>query len=318
MVDSDDHVEILLSTFNGATHLDELIESITRQDHTNWSLRIRDDGSSDQTVGVIQEWQAKFPEIIHTFDGITKSNIGVVKSFSSLLESSSAPYVMMADQDDVWLPEKVRLTLDAMRQREANAPTARPILVHTDLVMVDQELKILSPSLWKYQGLAPGRGRAFSRIIVENTVWGCTAMLNRSLVEVVGWIPVATIHHDWWIALVAAAFGDIVSLPDSRILWRRHRHSESEVSSISNASLRLGSNIQAARRRLLELFSESRPRVKCFLERYRDKLQPSDIAAAEAFLHLPQRAPIGRRQDILRHGLLFGANLRNLGLMALL
>ena len=313
-----DHVEILLSTHNGAIHLNELINSIARQDHENWSLKIRDDGSSDQTGQFIQEWKARFPGKIQILDGQTKANIGVVRSFSILLEKSSAPYVMMADQDDVWLPGKVRLTLDAMRRRERHAQPARPVLVHTDLTMVDHELRILAPSVWRYQGLAPGRGKAFSRIIVENTVWGCTAMLNRPLVEIVGCIPVATIHHDWWIALVAAAFGDIVSLSDSRILWRRHGHNESEVSGIRNVSMRLGSNVKGARQRLLELFSESRPRVLLLLERYRDKMQPFDIEAAEAFLDFPQRTPIGRRLDTCHYGLFFGSNFRNIGLLALL
>ncbi len=313
-----DHVEIILSTYNGMAHLDELIKSIAQQDHENWSLKIRDDGSSDRTVEVIQEWQARLPDRIQIFDGQSNANVGVVRSFSDLLESSLAPYVMMADQDDVWLPEKVRLTLGAMRRREEHASPARPILVHTDLTMVDQELRTLSPSVWRYQGLAPGRGRAFSRTIVENTVWGCTAMLNRPLVEIVGCIPVATIHHDWWIALVAAAFGDIVSLSDSRILWRRHGHNESEISGIRDVSMRLGSNFQGARQRLKELFDESRPRVRLFLERYRDRLQYSDVRTAEAFLRLPQRTPIGRRLDVIRHGLFFGANLRNIGLLTLL
>ena len=318
MVMGKDHVEILLSTYNGSAHLDELVKSIAQQDHKDWSLKIRDDGSSDRTVEIIQEWRAQLPKRIQISDGQSGKNIGVVRSFSRLLESSSAPYVMMADQDDVWLPEKVRLTLDAMRRREAHAPSDLPILVHTDLTMVDHELRILSPSVWRYQGLAPGREGAFSRIIVENTVWGCTAMLNRPLVEIVGCIPVATIHHDWWIAMVAAALGDIVSLSDSRILWRRHEHNESEVSGIRNVSMRLGFNAKGARQRLLQLFSESRPRVQLFLERYRDKLQAFDVATAEAFLRLPQRTLVGRRLDIFRYGLFFGANVRNIGLLAFL
>lgn len=318
MIKNDDHVEIILSTFNGEDHLDEFLESIIQQDYGNWSLTIRDDGSSDRTPEIIQTWQTRLMSRLKISDDTNKINIGVVKSFSRLLENSSAPYVMMADQDDIWLPEKVRLTLEAMRQKEQYAPPARPILVHTDLTMVDQELRTLFPSVWKYQGLAPGRGRPFPRIIVENTVWGCTAMLNRPLIELVGCIPVTTLHHDWWVALVAAAFGDIVSLSDSHILWRRHGHNESEVSGINAVSRHAISNIKSAHQRLAELFEESRPRVRSFLERFREQLRASDIAAAEAFLDLPQHTPIERRLDIFRHGLFFGARLRNLGLLALL
>jgi len=312
------HVQILLSTYNGDRHLDQFLESLIRQDHDEWSLIVRDDGSSDSTLKIIQDWQTRHPHRIRYFQGHTDGNVGVLRSFSSLLEVSSASYVMMADQDDVWLPEKVRLTLDAMRLRECQAEPGRPILVHTDLMVVDQDLNMLSPSYWAYQGLTPGRGRPFPRIMVENVVWGCTAMFNRPLIESVGSIPDEAGHHDWWIALAAAAFGDIVSLKDARILWRRHGLNASRVSSVRNISLSAMANVGAARERLGALFDESRLRMASFLDRYGDKLDANDFAVANAFLQLPHRNIIAKRLDILRYGLLFGSKRRNIGMLTLI
>ena len=315
---SAEHVEILLSTYNGAKHLHAFLSSLLDQDHDDWSLIVRDDGSSDGTPEVIRDWQARFPDRIRPFEGPCKGNVGVIRSFSSLLEASSAAHVMLADQDDIWLPEKVRLTLDAMRRQEKQATSGRPILVHTDLIVVDQELRTLAPSSWAYQGLVPGRGRPFSRIMVENVVWGCTAMLNRPLVELVGSIPVGAVHHDWWIALVAAAFGDIVALRESRILWRRHELNASPIANIDLAALWALSDIGSARRKLATLFAENRHRVELFLEEYQDRLSQNDVEAAKAFLRLPERSVFSRRMDIIRHGLFFGSSRRNLGLLALL
>ncbi len=225
---------------------------------------------------------------------------------------------MMADQDDIWLPEKVRLTLDAMKRQEAQAVPGRPVLVHTDLMVVDQDLQMVSRSYWEYQGLTPGRGRPFPRIMVENVVWGCTAMFNRPLIALVGTIPDEAGHHDWWIALAAAAFGDIVSLKDARILWRRHGLNASRVSSVHNISLSAMVHVGAARQRLGALFDESRLRIESFVDRYGAKLDPADLRVAKAFLHLPRRTLLEKRLDIIRYGLLFGSKRRNIGMLALI
>jgi len=313
-----DHVEILLSTYNGALHLEAFLASLIDQDHPYWSLTVRDDGSRDRTIEILEAWRGRFPDRIRLIDATREGNIGVVRSFSTLMQLSAAAYVMLADQDDIWLPDKIRVTLGAMRRREERNAAPRPILVHTDLTVVDAGLRTVAPSFWRYQGLAPGRGRIFPRIMVENIVWGCTTMLNRPLVDIVKFTPPVTTHHDWWIALVAAAFGDIVSLKEPRILWRRHGRNESKISGIRDVSRWALADPRAARGRLARLFDEGRARVALFLEIYRGRLTPSQIAAAEAFLALPERGFLARRLDILRHGLFFGAPIRNAGLLALI
>ena len=318
MAESSDHVEILLSTYNGAEHLETLLESIIGQDHNDVTLVVRDDGSSDATLAIIRNWQARYPDRIRFFEGRLEGNVGAVGSFSRLLQASRANYVMFADQDDVWLPDKVRVTLDAMKRREGMVAPDQPILVHTDLTLVDQDLRTLSASSWAYSGIVPGRGRTFSRIMVENIVWGCTSMLNRPLIELVGSIPAGAVHHDWWIALVAAALGDVVSLRDSRILWRRHGLNVSDISNIQSNFFVAVFNAKAAREKLDKLFSENRIRVQLFVDRYGDRLKAQDLAAAKAFLHLPDRPKLARRLDIIRHGLLFSSRRRNLGLLALM
>ena len=311
------HIEILLSTYNGEYYLTSFINSLLRQDYTDWSLIIRDDGSTDKTKNMLMSLQSSRPDKFRVVES-PLGNIGVVESYSTLLRISSADYVMMADQDDIWLPGKVRLTLDAMRRQEQKAAAGRPILVHTNLTVVDQNLRTLAPSYWAYQGLVPSRGRRFPRMMVENVVWGCTAMLNRPLIGLLGNIPEGADHHDWWIGLVAAALGDIVSLQEPHILWRRHGQNVSYISGIDRASLWALTDMGSAQRKLKSLFSENRQRVRLFLEVYRDKMKQKDIDAATAFLNLPQRAPFSRRLDVVRHGLLFNSRRRNIGLLALL
>jgi glycosyltransferase involved in cell wall biosynthesis len=307
-------VEILLSTYNGSAYLDALLQSIINQDFQDWSLLVRDDGSTDETRDIIQRWRQSYPTKISIFDGIRGENLGAVRSFSRLLEQSRASYVMFADQDDVWLPDKVRVTLEAMRRQESKSGPGRPILVHTDLTIVDEGLRVLSQSLWKHQGVAPGQNPRLSRILVENCAWGCTTMLNRPLVATLGSIPAEATYHDWWITLVASAFGDIVAIHEQTILYRRHEQNESEISDIRRVSRSAITNPQAPRRRLARIFEQSRPQVAKLLALYRERLAPDQVAAAEAFLHLKDRPYWARRIDILRHGLVFSGIVRTVGL----
>jgi glycosyltransferase involved in cell wall biosynthesis len=313
-----DSIEILLSTYNGSAYLDALLESVIRQDHPSWSLLVRDDGSTDGTSDIVQNWRGNYPDKVRVIDEHLNNNLGAIRSFSRLLEHSSAAYVMFADQDDVWLADKVRLTMEAMQSHEAKVGASRPVLVHTDLMIVDEDLRVLSKSLWRYQDVVPGRNPKLSRIMVENCAWGCTTMLNRALVTTIGSIPPEAAYHDWWIALVASAFGDIVAVDRQSILYRRHEGNESEISDIRRVSGSALANPAAPRRRLARIFEKSRPQVVKLLDLYRERLAPDQIAAAQAFLRLPEQSFWGRRLDILRHGLVFSGMLRTLGLLVLI
>ena len=306
-----DRIEILLSTYNGDKYLDEFLTSLFDQDVSNWSLTVRDDGSSDATRMKLELWRKQFPAKVRLIDDADSTNLGFLRSFSRLLAHSQARYVMFADQDDIWLPAKIRLTFNAMRKREVEVGTDRPIVAHTDATVVDHRLCPIGRTAWKNQGPSPERRSIFPRVMIENVVLGCTAMLNRPLVEVVGAMPAEAVYHDWWVAMVASAFGEMVAVPEPTLLWRRHDSNESQVSNAPKVLRQALTDPAIVRRRLTRLLSQIRPRVATFLELHREQMQPGHLAAAEALLRLPQRGFVDRRVDILRHKLLFTSRLRN-------
>ena len=127
---------------------------------------------------------------------------------------------MFCDQDDVWLPEKVALTIAKMQQIEANQIN-RPALVHTDLRVVDQNLDVQSESMMATQSLDPQP--SFSRLLVQNSITGCTMMVNHALKKrVVQSDDRLTRMHDWWLALIASGFGVIGYVTQPTILYRQH------------------------------------------------------------------------------------------------
>ena len=213
-------IDILLATYNGQAYLREQIDSILAQSNQDWQLLIRDDGSNDNTVSIIKDYVAKYSDKILLIED-SENHLGASLNFSRLLENSTAEYIMFSDQDDVWLPRKVEATLNLMKATEKAYPN-KPILVHTDLRVVDSRLKIIAKSLWKYQGIPPEIGNNANRVVLQNCATGCTIMINSKAKEISLPVPKEAIMHDWWLAINAAKHGKIVYIPKQLVLYRQH------------------------------------------------------------------------------------------------
>lgn len=214
-------VLILMSTYNGAAYVGEQLESIRRQTVTTWTLLVRDDGSSDGTVAILDATAAADPRVVRLADDA--GNLGPAQSFGVLMQAAldrGARYVAFADQDDVWHADKLDVQLQAMAAREQAVGPDDPMLVHTDLSVVDEHLHLIHPSFLAFQGLGSG-GPALQQLLTQNFVTGCTTLINRPLLQLALPLP-AVVMHDWWLALCAAAAGEIVRVPQSTALYRQH------------------------------------------------------------------------------------------------
>jgi len=213
-------IDILLATYNGQEYLAEQIDSILAQSNQDWLLLVRDDGSNDNTVRIIEDYASRLPGRIKlvTDNG---NRLGANLNFGKLLEYADTEYIMFSDQDDVWLPNKIELTLNAMKAAERIYPD-KPILIHTDLKVMDSQLNTIADSMWSYQKLFPEVGDDLNRIMAQNVVTGCTVMINRKARAVSTPIPREAVLYDWWIALNVCKHGKIVYLSIPSILYRQH------------------------------------------------------------------------------------------------
>lgn len=207
-------VNILLSTYNGEQFLAQQIESIQAQTYSDWNLLIRDDGSSDGTHDVIRRFVAE-DERIRWINEESVENLGVIKSFYTLTKNEEADVYFFSDQDDVWLPEKIQLALD-----EADLYLdEEPLMVYTDLQVVDQDLQVLHDSMIRTQ--SDHANTELVQELTENTVTGGVAMINRALAQL--WTETDDIlMHDWYLALLATAFGKLVYIDVPTELYRQH------------------------------------------------------------------------------------------------
>ena len=224
-------IAILLSTYNGARFLAEQLDSILEQTYGNFLIVARDDGSNDDTESLLKDYRRREPERIHLIekDGI---NLGAGGSFSRLIGyvlknkqtlGLGPAYMMFCDQDDVWYPDKIDREVGAMLEAEASAGFDVPVpaLVHSDLQVVSEGKRLIADSLIRYQRLEIERNR-FPNIVISNVVTGCTALINESLARKAVPVPKHAIMHDWWLALVATAFGKLVFLDTPLVHYRQH------------------------------------------------------------------------------------------------
>lgn len=218
------HITILLASYNGERYISEQIESIVKQTYKDWTLIIQDDCSSDNTGVIAGKFAEQYKDRIQFFRRETPSG-SARNNFFDMLKYVNSDYGMTCDQDDVWLPDKIENTMNCMHEMERTFGKNKPILVHSDLKVVDDQLKTLSNSLFKYQRLDAKRDK-LNHLLVQNIVTGCTIMVNRPLIGKINGLPDRSIMHDWWMALIAAVFGHIGFVRKPTILYRQHCHNK--------------------------------------------------------------------------------------------
>lgn len=215
-------VDIVLATYNGERFLDAFIQSLQQQDFAQWTLLVSDDGSQDQTVPMLHAWAAAEPRI--RIVNLERQG-GVAANFSKAMEYSNADYILFADQDDIWLPNKVSELVTATAEAEGDKSDT-PVLVFSDLTIVTENLTEISPSLYRYRNLDPMRNLHADYLLWFSSVYGCSVGFNRALAKLATPVPCSAIMHDQWFALQAALHGRIVYLDRSFVLYRQHRNND--------------------------------------------------------------------------------------------
>ena len=215
-------IDILLSTYNGEKYVSKQIDSILNQTYTEWRLLVRDDASSDNTISILNKYQQQNPQKIIIISNNTTQNMGVIKSFEILLKFSNSKYIMFCDQDDIWLPNKIEESLNSILSLEQSNPNT-PILIHSDLSIIDENDTITHSSLWQYAGIKPNILNNNPKYMAFcNSVTGCTILMNKQCKDIVLPFPINIMMHDAWIAIKISQLGIIHNINKPLILYRQH------------------------------------------------------------------------------------------------
>ena len=291
-------ISILLAAYNGAGYISEQLESLLEQTTPFDTLYIQDDCSADNTWSIIEGYQKQHPDRI--IISRNEKNSGNTKhNFMSLISHVRDDYIMLCDQDDVWLPQKIENALAKMREMEQKHGKNMPLLVHTDLVVVDKTLGLINPSFDNMVGTACIS--SLKQLILQCNVTGCTVMYNRPLAEYISREPRFLVMHDWWLALTAMCFGKTEFLDSADILYRQHGANVLGAVDIKGIRyiVRKVLNFKAIKTALAEAYCQA----GALLDEYREYLTAEQVELLTIYSSLPQHRKLKRLMLMKKHGL---------------
>jgi hypothetical protein len=198
-------------------------------------------------------------------------------------------YIMLCDQDDVWLPNKIEKSLRKIKQMEAIHGKETPLLVHTDLIVTDEDLNIISPSFKKAMKADYNR-TSLNQQIIQNTLTGCTVIYNRALAEKINAEPKYMVMHDWWLMLIASAFGRIGHIDDATVLYRQHRKNEVGAKDVRTLKYKIHKLINFGE--VKQALDETYRQTASFLQMYRYELRPDQTRMLKCYTEFPKYSKI--------------------------
>jgi glycosyltransferase involved in cell wall biosynthesis len=228
-------LSVVMATFNGEAFIEAQLDSILCQTRLPDEIVICDDGSTDDTLAIVKRMKAQAPSSVSWQVVSNKTSLGVAGNFSHAATLATCDLIALADQDDWWVPGKLRTLEETLNAQDA-------ILVHSDAELVDEAGNLLGMSVTdslrmtsgERRGLIAGRGLA--QLVRRNLVTGHTVLMRRGVVDLAGDIPPGWLHDEWW-ALIAAAHGRVVLCP--QILGHYRQHEINQVGATRSGLARL-------------------------------------------------------------------------------
>lgn len=206
-------VLVLMSTYNGENYLKEQIESILTQEEVEVYLLVRDDGSTDKTMVILEDYSSRFSNISF-YKG---SNVGACMSFFDLLTHANGyDYYAFSDQDDVWDNNKLCRAIEKLK----NQPNNLPVLYCSNLNVVDENLNFCRQA---YNMLLNPHNRYTG--LVDFYATGCTEVFNQVAADFTkAHIRRDCLMHDSWMFMICNFFGHVIYDEEAHIKYRQHRH----------------------------------------------------------------------------------------------
>lgn len=204
---SDKKVAVLLSTYNGEKYVGAQIHSILTQSYKNLVLVVRDDGSSDKTVKIVKEYMENYSNI----KLVEGKNLGFIKSFFELLKLEKADYYAFADQDDVWLPDKIALAVKSLNKLD----DSKPNMAFSNSDYYDVDMKLIKEG-------EKGKTFSFTNSLYECVTQGMTMVINQKTKDtILDYMPERVFFHDWWVYMICSGMGNVAYDDVTTVKYRR-------------------------------------------------------------------------------------------------
>lgn len=305
-------VSVVIATYNGERYLRAQLDSILDQTYRNLEIVVCDDRSKDGTADILQEYAQGAGIKWHR----NEERLGPAQNFGRAISLARGDYVAFSDQDDVWKPTKIETSVSAMVELENSGDPDVPILVFTDLTLVDEQLRTIADSYYGHMGRNP-RLNTLNRILAGNIVAGCGALANRKLIDLAMPIPREAIMHDSWLALVASTLGKLRYVDVPTVLYRQHANNTvGGVRTLlhQKAGRALSLRFDNAHYRQA-LIVPRYPQARALLDRHRERITPDKRALMLEFLACERKGFVSKRISILMNGFLRHSRTENIELL---
>lgn len=290
-------VDILMATYNGGRYLRNQLLSLQQQTYEDWTLWVRDDGSTDGTLDILRKF-AESDERIKIVDEASGQRLGPGRNFLGLTRFSTADYVIFCDQDDIWFEKKLEILVDfAERTFDENVPC----LVYCDAYGYSDREGIIT-----IDGVSNYHAKSLREFLFFNAGYqGCSMLFNRRLCKMAAEYRAEYYYmHDDVVALLAHCFGRVYFLPKKLMLYRQH---PSKVTGNIEQSLYLYLR-RMFDKNMYVLSSKHYREKEAFYNAYKNELDELARRLFEAYLEFPKRSLIGRVLLVIRHGFSIGGS----------
>jgi glycosyltransferase involved in cell wall biosynthesis len=309
-------VNIIMCTYNGGKYIEEQLQSIVDNTENDWKIFVFDDQSTDNTLEIIYQFEKIYPDkITVNINNIRKG--AIVNFLSSIydigLKMKDNDFIMLCDQDDIWNPNKIQKTKNGMNELISVYGNNMPLLVCTDVTVVDDRMNTINDSFRRMNHYSIKR-LDFSHLIMENKVQGCTTMINKSMALMLSRMPDRVVMHDGWMAFVASAFGKIKYIDEPTMKYRQHGSNVQGSLGYKEDLKSKFANLGGQR----QIVMNTTGQITEFIEIYGQKLPQSILAAAKAFATLRQQNFFVRRYHLIKYHMWKSGILRNIGLLVLI
>lgn len=276
-------ISVVMASYNGAKYLEQQILSILSQTLQPFEIIICDDGSTDGTVEILQKYTNRLTYVIND------RQLGLIGNFRKAVSlAAEGNYVALSDQDDVWFPDKLEKCAAVLREIED--PRA-PCLVHSDLLFVDENDRLLNNSFKNEQGHDRFQHN-LRTLLFGNFVNGNTMLMNAELRKFFAFIPTdVSINHDGWLALIAYTFGKAAYIPLPLLKYRKHENNLSIAQDIKprNRYRSTLNELISSMRGKRNFLSDQFKSVRQFYSMYSFQMKAHESLVFEEFLKLESK-----------------------------
>lgn len=309
-------IHIIMCTYNGEKYIKDQLQSIADNTVTEWKLYTSDDKSMDNTKMILQEFANNNPGKVEVIVHEEKNGapLHFLEMIQKVLEKMQGDdVIMLCDQDDVWFRDKIELTLEHMKKLRERYTDQIPLLVCSDVEVVDENMKQISPSFRNMNHYSI-KNLDFPHLIMENKVQGCTCMINMSLASKIRELPKNISMHDSWLGLIACVMGKIDYIETPTMAYRQHA---SNVKGTMNYWQMIFLQLQNLSEQKYIVYREAL-QIKEFLRIYDMELDDYTKQVAKAFASLEQQGFWTRRKNIMKYHMWKTGIIRNIGLLVLI